>query len=203
VCVDVASALVSTPLLTVGLEASGPETVSGLSSVGGVLAPAENAGIVGSTRRSGVLSAAWVELLGRYEWAWFVTFTFKDAVHPEAADKKFRYWVGQVAQSYLGKNWRRKRQRQPVWVRGLEWQKREVLHYHALVGNLPRLYVAAEWRSFFWQLWRSLDNAGLARVDPCNGRDELYSYLSKYVAKGGEIDISPNLDKSTARLAFG
>jgi hypothetical protein len=82
----------------------------------------------------------------------------------------------------------------------LEWQKREVLHYHALVGNLPREYVSGDWRTFFWEFWRSLDNAGLSRVDACNGRDEVYSYLSKYVTKGGEIDFSPSLLRARARL---
>lgn len=198
----------STPNLTGEDRASLSETVAGPFHSGvGVLAPsAKKDGIAGPpVRGSGVLSAAWVELLGRYEWAWFATFTFKDAVHPEAADKKFRYWTGRVAEFYLGSRWRRGSlsAKRPVWVRGLEWQRREVLHYHALIGNLPREYVSSSWRTFFWEYWVKGMDEGFARVDPCNCRDEVYSYLSKYVAKGGEIDISPNLDPARARLAFG
>lgn len=147
-------------------------------------------------------SAAWVELLGRYEWAWFCTFTFKEPIHPEAADKKFRYWVAKVAESYLGKTWRTKPKKEPQWVRGLEWQRRQVLHYHALVTNIPACYIELHWRVFFWELWRSLDNGGVARIDPCDGRSAVYSYLTKYVVKGGEIDISASLRASIPRLAF-
>lgn len=145
-------------------------------------------------------SAAWVELLGRYEWAWFATFTFKEAIHPEAADKKFRYWVSKVAESYLGKNWRTKPKREPQWVRGLEWQKRQVLHYHALVTNLPREYVEFAWRVFFRQVWAGLDNGGYGRIDACDGGAAVYAYLTKYVVKGGEIDVSASLRASIPRL---
>lgn len=166
-------------------------------------APDNKSGIAAPTRDFVATGAAWVDLLSRYEWAWFATFTFKEAIHPEAADKKFRYWVAQLGESYLGGNWRRKAARAPQWVRGLEWQKREVLHYHALITNLPRDYISFPWRMFFCAVWRNLDNGGLARIDQCDGQGAVYSYLSKYVAKGGEIDISATLPNFAPRLAFG
>jgi len=157
---------------------------------------------VSGTRDVGATSAAWVVLLARYEWCWFGTFTFKDAIHPEAADKAFKYWVSLVGQSYLGKNWRRKAARAPQWVRGLEWQRRDVLHYHALITNVPREYAEFAWRVFFRQLWVSRDIGGFMRLDACDGSDAVYSYLTKYVVKGGEIDISPNLPAFVPRLAL-
>src|SRR5262245_36635738 len=42
------------------------------------------------------LRDAWIALLGRWEWEWFCTFTFRDLVHPEAADKRFRVFVSQA-----------------------------------------------------------------------------------------------------------
>lgn len=184
-----------------------PQGVSAFSlpeGRGGELATGDKSVSVMNARESGrsVLSAAWVELLGRYEWAWFATFTFKEEVHPEAADKRFRVWASQLAESYLGRNWRRKKERAPQWVRGLEWQKRHVLHYHALVTNLPRQYINRDWRSLWAAAWFNLGNTGFARIDPCNGRDEVYEYLSKYVTKGGEIDFSPSLNLAALRLAL-
>jgi hypothetical protein len=40
------------------------------------------------------LRDAWIAFLGRWEWEWFCTFTFRDLVHPEAADKRFRVLFG-------------------------------------------------------------------------------------------------------------
>jgi hypothetical protein len=42
------------------------------------------------------LRDAWIALLGRWEWEWFCTFTFRDLVHPEAADKRFRVLLSQA-----------------------------------------------------------------------------------------------------------
>jgi hypothetical protein len=42
------------------------------------------------------LRDAWIALLGRWEWEWFCTFTFRDMVHPEAADKRFRVLLSQA-----------------------------------------------------------------------------------------------------------
>lgn len=162
--------------------------------------PGEGGG-VGTRDVVQATSAAWIELLGRYEWAWYCTHTFRDAKHPEAADKMHRFWVSQVAESYLGRNWRRKAARAPQWVRGLEWQKRDVLHYHSLMTNIPADYVEYHWRVFFWQLWKHI-GGGVSRIDSCDGRVAVYSYLSKYVLKGGEIDLSSNLRASIPRLAL-
>lgn len=151
---------------------------------------------VGSARKghSKGLQAGWVEFLGRWQWCWFSTHTFASEVHPEAADKAFKFWVGDiVARSYLGANWKRKKARQPVWVRGLEWQKRGVLHYHALVAGLPREYSEGPVRESFAAAWLGMGNTGFARVDPCNGSDGVLAYLAKYTAKGGDVDLSPNL----------
>src|SRR5215472_1387620 len=39
------------------------------------------------------LRDGWIRLLERWEWEWFSTFTFRDLVHPEAADKRFRVLI--------------------------------------------------------------------------------------------------------------
>jgi hypothetical protein len=36
------------------------------------------------------LRDAWISLVNRWQWEWFATFTFRDMVHPESADKRFR-----------------------------------------------------------------------------------------------------------------
>lgn len=95
-----------------------------------------------------VLRRARVDFLARWPWDWFVTFTFRDPVHPEAADKGFREWISRVSEC------RRRR----VWfdgvaaVRALELQRRGVIHFHARlagVGKLSYRQARDAWREKF------------------------------------------------------
>ena len=69
-------------------------------------------------------------------------------------------------------------------------QKRGVLHYHALIAgeglqDLRRLTFMDEWDEL----------AGYARIEPLRSSQAVYSYISKYVTKGGEIDIGGNFEE--------
>lgn len=140
------------------------------------------------------LALTWAEFLGRFNMQWFCTFTFREGTHPEAADKKWRVWVSKLNRRLYGPRWHRHAFKQVFWIRALEWQKRDVLHYHALVGDhddlnnrVRRLTMMDEWFSL----------AGIARIDPIQPGEEsehaVRAYVSKYVAKGGELDLSPSL----------
>lgn len=139
------------------------------------------------------LHQAWAQFLSTQDWQWFITFTFKEEIHPEAADKLFRVWVNKLNKSIYGKRWRKKPSGGVKWVRALEWQKRGVLHYHALMANLgyaSRAQWAAEWTKL-----GDDSKAGFIRIDTYS--DDLggaEAYLSKYVAKDGDIDISQNFE---------
>ncbi len=71
-----------------------------------------------------------------------------------------------------------------TWVRGLEYQKRDVIHFHVLygggVGVLRRLTYIDKW----WD-----DNAAMARIQPYDKNMGAVYYMTKYVVKGGEMDI--------------
>src|SRR5689334_20792751 len=62
--------------------------------------------------------------LNAFEWSWYVTLTFPWEIHPEQAAKKYRFWVRAVEAEI------RHRVR---WARALEWQKRGVVHFHAVL----------------------------------------------------------------------
>ena len=90
----------------------------------------------------------------------------------------------------------------PVWVVGVERHESGSLHFHALLrwsDKLPDLN-----RSRGWSLWTlPVSRGGLcfgrfARIEPPRGQDDVTSYVSKYVVKGGEIVLSPSFD--AARL---
>jgi len=127
------------------------------------------------------LRDAWIALLGRWEWEWFCTFTFRDMVHPEAADKRFRVLISQANRVLYGHRWHKKGQGLR-WCRALEYQKRDVIHYHALIAGVQDL------RRLTWMdRWHEL--AGYARIEPIESSAAVSRYVSKYVVKGGEIDL--------------
>jgi hypothetical protein len=157
------------------------------------------------------LADSWRSFLSRYHWDWFCTFTFRDkplqpgervAVRPrwhaEAADKLFRLWVGELNRSLYGRRWYLHPEAGVYWVRALEWQKREVLHYHALLGDVTDLNSSAK-RLYWMDRWNEL--AGFAKIEVPRKRGFVAAYVSKYVAKGGEIDVSANLRSYAVQIA--
>jgi hypothetical protein len=163
--------------------------------------PAPQGGPASETAPDLSLPAAWAQFMGRHQWEWFVTLTFKDSVHPEAADKKWRLWVRRLDMHLVGgEAIRRYPDRGCVWVRGLEWQKRGVAHFHALmsyVGGLDQLAGRFEWAGE----WRAIAG-GFAKVMPCRNQEEARRYVSKYVAKGGEVDVSPSYHRTQAQAGL-
>ena len=135
------------------------------------------------------LKESWAELLGRWSWEWFCTLTFEAArVHPERADKCFRVWLAKVNAAAFGRHWRR-RGKGVLWARGIEFQRRGSAHFHVLVarvGQVRRLSMMDEWSNL----------AGWARIRPVQRQDLVRRYVTKYVAKGGEIDLGgPGLER--------
>ena len=146
-------------------------------------------------KRSG-LESGWVEFISRSDWQWFATFTFKDETHPETADKSFKYWCRLLDESNGYKSGTKSTHiRRCTWVRGLEWQKRGVVHFHALIGNLPWDIDTRTSRSFWQEAWCTMLKVGIARIHPVEDVGGVAGYISKYCAKGGEVDLSPNLGK--------
>jgi hypothetical protein len=135
-------------------------------------------------------------LLGRWEWEWFCTFTFRDLVHPEAADKRFRVLLSQANRVLYGHRWHKQQGAGLRWVRALEYQKRDVIHYHALMAGVQDL------RRLTWMdRWHEL--AGYARIEPIDTADAVVRYVSKYVVKGGEIDLGGPLKPPELPLFSG
>jgi hypothetical protein len=127
------------------------------------------------------LQEAWIVFLRQWAWQWFCTFTFREIVHPEAADKRFRLFVSMVNREHYGPRWYKKGLG-IQWVRALEYQRRGVIHYHALAAGVEAL------RRLTWMdIWQEL--AGYARIEPIRDRAAVRRYVSKYVVKGGELDL--------------
>jgi len=136
---------------------------------------------------------AWCQFLGRWQWEWFCTLTFRDIVHPEAADKAFRYFVSQLNRQLYGPRWYRKAYGGLPWVKGLEYQRRGVIHFHCLfadVKNLRRLSCMDRWNHI----------AGYARIEPISDKWAVRRYITKYSLKEGETELGGALSGSARTL---
>lgn len=143
---------------------------------------------------AGRVVEGWEALLERYTWDWFATFTFAEQVHPERADKLYRVWCSNLNRHVTGaKNWQRHRAAAVRWARGLEWQKRGVLHYHALMYQRDNLNLVAR-RLDWMDEWERLTGA-FSRILPCDNATQVRQYIAKYCGKGGEVDIDPRLPR--------
>lgn len=139
----------------------------------------------------------YADMLLRPEWGWdwYGHLTFKDEIHPEAADKIFMKWVHNINRHIFGSRyWNRLDRDGVLWARGLETQKRGVIHYHFLMSRVPgevkRLVMMDAWNSM----------AGFARIYPFEAGKGAEYYICKYAAKGGEIDFGGPLSLVVDRL---
>jgi len=147
--------------------------------------------VLPNTKDLDPLHAAWSEFISRQPWQWFVTFTFKEQIHPESADKLWRVWLNKLNRDLYGQRWRKKPSGGVKWVRALEYQKRGVLHYHALIANVG-CASSDKWASV-WTTLGETSKAGFIKIDQYDeSRGGAEAYLSKYVTKGGQVDISDN-----------
>jgi hypothetical protein len=140
------------------------------------------------------LRDAWVKLLGEFHWDLFGTLTFRNDTHPEAALKLFRLFVSQLNRKLYGPRWS-KHGKGIGWCVALERQLRGVLHLHCLLAEpeLTRLLKSSwfkengHWANALNESWNAL--AGFARIEPIKHAELVAGYVSKYVIKGGEIDL--------------
>jgi len=145
-----------------------------------------------------MLCEAWIALLRRLNeeahFKWYATLTFRAPIHPEAAMKCFNRWIHQINRKILGvRYW--KRNKGVRWVMGIETQRRGVIHFHCLiadVGNLRRLTWMDRWDEL----------AGYARIYAYDNNRDPYTYLSKYITKGGDIELGGDWVSMEPKLPF-
>lgn len=134
------------------------------------------------------------QFMAPHSFEWFATFTFRDPVHPEHADKAYRVWLNKLNNHLYGRKWRDREPYGVKWCRALEWQKRGVIHYHALLCGV-RGAIAWDWSL----VWSEQMGEGFAQVVQLPQEQEAAkAYVCKYVTKGGELDYSRNFGQALA-----
>lgn len=148
-------------------------------------------------RPSDCIAQGYAQLLGRVPWQMFGTHTFRiqhagrtGGVHPEKASKALRFFVSSINRQLYGRDWSRRWHGGLQWAVGQEFHKDGRLHLHSVIaaptGDLYRLVRFSDWHKF----WRN--EFGNNRLERPRSQAHVANYVSKYVAKGGEVDFSKN-----------
>ena len=141
---------------------------------------------------------ATAEWLSAQPWDLFVTLTDPGMSHPEHMTKRHRYLIHKVNDSLYGKRWT-KRTAGIEYVTGLERQARGSVHIHAL-WRFPD-HDPADALTFSRRRWQAFaDNlGGIARLEPVRSQTDVVAYVTKYVLKEGDLDLSPGFNPDSPR----
>ena len=123
--------------------------------------------------------AEWI--LQAKKWTGFLTLTFRNDVPIDKAKRDFQNLVRLLNIECFGNNYTRKvKHCYFSYVLATEWQLRDVIHFHAIVDrpvNYERIHRV-------WNAW-----AGFGLTQSIKDEFRSVKYISKYVSKGGELDI--------------
>lgn len=165
--------------------------------------------------RSTAVPDAWAGLLSRYPAHIFGTFTFRPTkrytdkftgelrevartaanggMHPEAAQKGFRFFVSSINRELYGNSWGKRWHGGLQWALGSEFHKDGRLHFHSIIsaptGDLWDLIRVTSWHRWW------LQEFGFNRIERPRSQADVAGYVSKYITKGGEVDFSPNFGR--------
>lgn len=119
------------------------------------------------------------------DWQSFITLTFKNEpekeVAPDVAKSKFLHLVRVLNTDAFGTNYRRRVGHSYFsYVLATEYQKREVIHFHALFARPVNF-------ELLHRVWNSI--AGFAWTEAIKSQSDVIEYIAKYVLKGGEIEL--------------
>lgn len=154
----------------------------------------------------------WAGLLRRYPAHVFATLTFRPqkfwtdrhtgevrshnrtgsngSMHPEAADKAFRFFVSNINREIYGPKWGSRWHGGIQWARGQEFHKDGRLHFHALLSaptdDLNRLISRYAWHEWWYREF------GRNQLEQPRSQHDVAEYVSKYVVKDGDVDFSKN-----------
>ena len=142
------------------------------------------------------LRGAWGQWISGQPWDLFVTLTSEKQTHPEAMTKRFRYCCNKASDHVYGRRWS-DRGEGMQFVVGIERTKQGWPHSHAVVRFPGRDIRGQDGRAIFdlgyWQK-KWTDTGGFAWLEIPRSETAVVSYVTKYVVKDGELELSPRLE---------
>lgn len=127
------------------------------------------------------------------------TAMYVQNVQEEHSVRMYRRWARKLNEEVFGMRYRN-HGKGLLHVYAIEYQKRGVAHIHSLIKDVPESCM----RKRFERIWEGLhSNNGYANIFPYDPERGATGYISKYVLKGGKVDmIAPRNVGSTPIWAF-
>jgi hypothetical protein len=150
------------------------------------------------------VAEGYASLMSRYAMPVFVTQTFENRAHPETVVKAHRHFLNLWNCELHGNHWKRRGIEGCQSILGVERHKSGQPHSHAVVGH-PDLDLAAPEFSPLRRLMRLTceDEWGFAKIEVAESQEHVNAYVSKYICKDGEIEISPRIESlGTGQLSL-
>ena len=130
----------------------------------------------------------YVNLIMRYSWDWYFTLTFKDTIHQEEAEKRFRYFINAINKLLYGSHWRRYGNT-VEYVKATELQYRGVIHFHIIL-HTPDRELTKNHLIYFHKKWLKLAGiSDLKDIENIKSIEDVSRYCSKNVTRDGEYGI--------------
>jgi len=125
----------------------------------------------------------WVYQLA--DWKSFISLTFRDEKTPDVAMSLFKWFIRTNNEHAFGKHYTNKVGHSYFsYVVGLEYQTRDVVHFHALIDKpIDFSYVHKTWGKRCGFAWIDGDIKSKARA---------VNYVCKYCVKGGQLEAYVN-----------
>jgi hypothetical protein len=121
------------------------------------------------------LLPAWRELLGRYAFTHFATYTFRFEPSPDQARKELYRYVHRVNRGLFSRRWYRHPEQALCFASALEGlHEGQRPHIHALIA-LPSRPVPPSWQGYCRSQWRS----GHSQLKVVTGGSRAVDYLLK------------------------
>ena len=118
-------------------------------------------------------------VMGLAQWKSFITLTFRDPVGGDVAFAKFRSLVKVLNRKLFGNHYSRKVCHSYFsYCLGVEYQRRDVIHFHVLVDRPVDYQLIQSW-------WNAA--AGFVWIDKIDQVAACVSYVTKYMTKDGEV----------------
>lgn len=115
------------------------------------------------------------------DWKNFTTLTFEEETPPDKARRLLYSLINTLNEDLLGKHFKRKVKHSYFsYVTGIEYQKRDVIHFHMLADSpihFDRIHS-------FWKY-----HAGFAWTEIIRDPVDVVQYIAKYTLKGGNIEV--------------
>lgn len=148
----------------------------------------------GNVRSNYEIPQAWADFLTKFPWCWYAHLTFEGCPSLDTALEEFDAFIRKLNRACFGLRYRVKNG--VTWALAIEYQKRQSVHFHVLIGNIPESIINQTER--FKRVWSPSRYGAKILVYEKDRGAEYYTSKTTHPWKKGELRFSENLKRQEA-----